>query len=57
MLSLMKVWVTKHKNDMYACTCSTPSSYIDCLAFELSKFKIRGHNVFDGFFKIGLHNR
>ena len=25
------------------------TSYIDCLSFELSKLRFRGHNIFDGF--------
>ena len=48
--SLMKVW-----DDMRA-----PAAVaIGCLAFELSKLRFRGHNLFDGFLKGAnkMHNR
>ena len=46
----------KHKNDMYACPCSTPEASYRLLVFEL---KFRTHNLFDRLFKraINMHNR
>ena len=41
----------KHKNDIRACTCSTP----DILAFESSKVRFRAHNSFDELMK-GANN-
>ena len=29
--------------EWHACTCSTPADIINCLAFELSKLRFRGH--------------
>ena len=40
----------KHKNEMYACPCSTPEAIAIDLVFEI---KFRTHNLFDRLFKRG----
>ena len=50
----MKLWVVVFGKapEWHACTCSIPQA-IQAVWFELSKLRFRGHNLFDGFFKIG----
>ena len=56
--SLMKVYyellyLIKHSTVMKCMYLQLSRSYTDCLAFELSKLRFRGHNLFDGYFTIG----
>ena len=48
----MKVWlasyIIKHKNK---CPAALQKLAIACLVFELSKLRLRAHNLFDGLFE------